>query len=95
MGTKITKKMKTESRPAKVGKNAPAPPERRSTVKVPASAKREAMANNATKPCTEISTELIALRAYFLSENRAAAGIASDSLSDWLEAERQLNSEQK
>lgn len=40
-----------------------------------------------------ISTDAIALRAYFISKQRAVEGRAGDSLSDWLEAERQLISE--
>jgi hypothetical protein len=42
---------------------------------------------------TEIAPELIALRAYFISEQRRAEGRDGDSLADWLEAERQLRTE--
>ena len=42
---------------------------------------------------TQLAPEVIALRAYFISEQRKAEGRDGDSLSDWLEAERQLLSE--
>ena len=44
-------------------------------------------------PRAEITPEVIAIRAYFLSERRRMNGEAGDSLADWLEAERQLVSE--
>ena len=37
----------------------------------------------------------VALRAYFISENRRAAGLPGDPQSDWIEAERQLRAEAK
>lgn len=40
-----------------------------------------------------ISGEDIALRAYFIAETRLYTGLAGDSQSDWLEAERQLLAE--
>jgi hypothetical protein len=46
-------------------------------------------------PRAEITSEVIAIRAYFLSERRRMNGEAGDSLADWLEAERQLVSEQR
>ncbi len=48
----------------------------------------------ARKPVT-FSTEDIALRAYFIAEDRHRHGIAGDSHSDWIEAERQLRAETK
>ena len=42
---------------------------------------------------TQLAPEVIALRAYFISEQRKAEGREGDSLGDWLEAERQLLSE--
>src|SRR5688500_2637887 len=39
---------------------------------------------------TQLAPEVIALRAYFICEQRKAEGREGDSLSDWLEAERQL-----
>ena len=47
----------------------------------------------ALPPLTQLAPEQIALRAYYISEQRHAAGQSGDSLSDWLEAERQLLSE--
>ena len=46
-------------------------------------------------PRAEITPEVIAIRAYFLSERRRVNGEAGDSLADWLEAERKLVSEQR
>jgi hypothetical protein len=37
-----------------------------------------------------IRTEDIALRAYFIAEKRQQLGLPGDSMSDWVEAERQL-----
>jgi hypothetical protein len=42
-----------------------------------------------------IPTEVVALRAYFISEARQATGQPGDSLADWLEAERQVRAEIK
>jgi hypothetical protein len=42
---------------------------------------------------TQLAPEVIALRAYFISEQRRAEGREGDPLTDWLEAERQLLSE--
>ena len=44
---------------------------------------------------TQLAPEVIALRAYFISEQRKAEGREGDSLSDWLEAERQLLAERQ
>ena len=41
------------------------------------------------------SIEQIQLRAYFISERRISLGIAGDSTSDWVEAERELKEETK
>ena len=41
----------------------------------------------------EISSEDIALRAYFIAERRAKMGWHGDSTGDWVEAERQLKAE--
>jgi hypothetical protein len=46
------------------------------------------------KPVT-FSRDDIALRAYFIAEDRSRKGLPGDSHSDWLEAERQLRVEQK
>lgn len=43
----------------------------------------------------KISTEDIALRAYFISEDRQRTGTHGDAHSDWVEAERQLKAEHR
>ena len=40
-----------------------------------------------------VTYEMIAVRAYFLAENRQATGRPGDHDADWLEAERQLKAE--
>lgn len=54
-------------------------------------------AKTAKKPAakaTPASTQAdISLRAYFIAENRMAAGLPGDSHQDWLEAERQIMAE--
>jgi hypothetical protein len=42
---------------------------------------------------SEVTFEMIAVRAYFLAENRKAFGMQGDASSDWYEAEKQLNAE--
>ncbi len=42
---------------------------------------------------TQIPQAVIALRAYFIAEARMSTGQSGDSLSDWIEAERQLLAE--
>ena len=42
---------------------------------------------------TEVSYEMIAVRAYFLAENRQNHGISGDHSSDWHQAENQLRAE--
>lgn len=42
-----------------------------------------------------LSTDDIALRAYFLAEKRLLEGLPGDDHEDWLEAERQLRTEAK
>jgi hypothetical protein len=46
----------------------------------------------AKKPVT-FSTEDIALKAYFIAEDRHRHGLPGDEHSDWIEAERQLRAE--
>ena len=41
------------------------------------------------------STEQIQLRAYFISEQRMTLGLAGNSTSDWIQAERELKEEAK
>jgi hypothetical protein len=41
-----------------------------------------------------VTRDDVALRAYYVSEKRRAAGLPGDEHSDWIEAERQLLAEQ-
>lgn len=59
----------------------------------PAKAVKKAPKKTAAKKRPGFSTEDIALRAYFISENRHKHGIHGDAHSDWIEAERQLRAE--
>ena len=40
-----------------------------------------------------ISSEEVALRAYFIGERRRSLGTAGDETSDWVQAEHELNQE--
>jgi hypothetical protein len=75
--------------PASNGESSPAKPAAKT--KPAASAKKKAPA----RKVVTFSTEDIALRAYFISENRHRHGIHGDAHSDWVEAERQLHAEHK
>jgi hypothetical protein len=44
-------------------------------------------------PAVEVKSEDIALRAYFISEDRQKAGLPGSPEADWVEAERQLRAE--
>lgn len=60
----------------------------------PAAPKRtDAPKSAATSPA--LSQDDVALRAYFISEKRRAAGLPGDETQDWVEAERQLLAESK
>jgi hypothetical protein len=66
-----------------------------------AAPRRKAAASNGATPTAKgtrakraIRTEDIALRAYFIAEKRHSSGTPGDELGDWVEAERQLLSEQ-
>jgi hypothetical protein len=56
-------------------------------------AAKKAAKKVAKKKMVIFSTEDVALRAYFIAENRQRHGLAGDSHSDWIEAERQLKKE--
>ena len=67
--------------------------------RIPAEAKAAKTAK-AAKPVkrkvaagTAVRQEDIAFRAYLIAEKRQQLGLPGDSLSDWVEAERQLRSE--
>ena len=76
-----------------------AAPKRQVSIRVPSArttTRRAAHASgngNGSDNKSEIAQEIIAVRAYFISERRLAAGIPGDSFGDWLEAERQLRDE--
>jgi hypothetical protein len=72
------------SPPATDGDGAPA----KAAVK-----KKPAAKKVAKKKPVIFSTEDISLRAYFIAEHRQRHGLAGDSHSDWIEAERQLKKE--
>lgn len=104
--TKTTKAAKTAkttepARPAKTpaGSEAkPKSPRKRAskgdTTAAVGSASAASPSNSAGIPFFyEVTHEMIAVRAYFLSENRNANGIPGDHGGDWHEAERQLRSE--
>jgi hypothetical protein len=96
MGTKRT------SSEGAVKKAAKLPPKRKvvartkSTETPVRAAKPRAEAKATEQPTTPAApTELVALRAYFISEKRQADGIEGDALTDWLEAERQILTENR
>jgi hypothetical protein len=64
------------------------------TAKKPAAAKKTAPATAAQKQ-PAFTNEDVALRAYFISEKRLRLGLPGDAHSDWIEAERQLQSESR
>lgn len=90
-----TKRTKTEGRIANASTTPKPAPKRKIARRTPGSGKRPGNAGTQGASQAEITTELIALRAYFIAEKREQAGIPGDSLSDWLEAERQLVAERK
>lgn len=88
----------TSSRkPAPAPVEKPAPPAKAVKTAKPATVKalKSAVKSKTPKasPPLEISTEVIALRAYFLGEARQTEGLPGNSTTDWLEAERQLRAE--
>ena len=79
---KVTSVAKTS---AKTGQRDRAP------VVTPKTTKR-----SAAKPkAPPFSREDVALRAYYIGENRQKYGLPGNSSTDWIEAERQLNAETK
>jgi hypothetical protein len=48
---------------------------------------------SAPAAASQVTTDDIALRAYFIAEKRQKKGLPGDSTSDWVEAERQLKAE--
>ena len=70
----------------------PAVPVETCVVEVKPKARKPKAATGKKVP-VEISSEDIALRAYFIAERRAKMGWHGDSTGDWVEAERQLKAE--
>ena len=66
-------------------KTAPAATAKKPAAKKPAAPK--------AKKAPAYTQEDVALRAYFISEKRRQLGVAGDSHSDWIEAERQIAAE--
>jgi hypothetical protein len=58
-----------------------------------AAAKKPAVKKKPAAKRAKLSTDEIALRAYFISEHRQQHGLHGDSHSDWVQAERQLKAE--
>lgn len=97
----VNKRQKTERASTKGTGAAPksrvatkAKPATRIVTAAPAAkAAKPAKAKTAKLPT--LSTDDIALRAYFIAEKRQQLGLPGDSLSDWVEAEAQLISERR
>ena len=79
--------------PAANGNGAKKKPAAKPAAKTKVAAPKKAAAK--TAPVVTYSQEDVALRAYFICEDRHRNGIAGDSHSDWIEAERQIKAEQK
>jgi hypothetical protein len=98
----VNKRQKTEGAASKATTAAPksrvatkAKPIARTAAAAPAptsvKAAKPAKAKAAKLPT--LSTDDIALRAYFIAEKRQQLGLPGDSLSDWVQAEAELISE--
>jgi len=88
MSKKKKKEKNEEKKPKKAAKASPA------EVKVKPESKAAAKPLKKNKPAVKaITTDEIALRAYFIAESRQAVGGHGDEHGDWVEAERQLRAE--
>ena len=89
---KLPPKRKVVARPA--GVEAAVKPKTRSAgAPAPETPRTVAPATPGVPPGIQLAPEIVAVRAYFISEQRKAEGRQGDSMSDWLEAERQLLAE--
>jgi hypothetical protein len=108
MGTKSTKKTEVAAAPAakappkrKIAVRPGITAARKPAAAKPAKSSRgldgetPAAALAAVPEVSEIPTEVVALRAYFIAEARQANGHDGDPVTDWLEAERQIRFELK
>jgi hypothetical protein len=89
----MAKKLTTKEGAAVTAKAAP---KRQVTIRVPATkarTRKPASKSNGSDDRSRVTQDVIALRAYFISEQRLSAGLPGDSFGDWLEAERQLREE--
>ncbi|HEX5177561.1 MAG TPA: DUF2934 domain-containing protein [Chthoniobacteraceae bacterium] len=68
---------------------------RRRAPKSPTGKKSTAKTKESGAHETGFTQEEIALRAYFIAENRHAHGLPGDAHQDWLEAERQIMAEHR
>lgn len=84
-------KKKKKDKADEVKKEKPKAP-KKVAAKTAAKPKKAAVKKTAP-PAVTISSDDIALRAYFLAERRQQEGIPGDEHSDWIEAERQLRAE--
>jgi hypothetical protein len=94
MGTKKKTTPKTDApakRAAKPAATIKLAAAKRAEPKKPAAPRQRAAAKAPKTP--SFTHDDIALRAYFVSEKRRAAGLPGDEQSDWIEAERQLIAE--
>ena len=93
----MAKKTVSSTKPAAPAKRAIKPAVKNKTVTAPKVDKPVAAK---TKPATPakaavITSDGIALRAYFIAEKRRSEGLPGDEHHDWIEAERQLAAESK
>jgi hypothetical protein len=86
-----------------MGKKTTTPKAAKPAAKLPAT-KAKVAATKTTKPKAAakaiapkaaFTTDDIALRAYYIAENRRNSGLPGDEHQDWIEAERQLVAESK
>jgi hypothetical protein len=94
MGTKKKTKPKTDAPAKRAAKPAAAikvAAAKRAEAKKPTAPRKRAAAKAPEAPA--FTHDDIALRAYFVSEKRRAAGLPGDEQGDWIEAERQLIAE--
>ena len=85
---KAAKKAAPKSRTAPKAKKAAVPP----TEARPLATRGRGQKREVVGVFTSITTDDIALRAYYISERRQHLGLPGDAQSDWLEAEKQLRS---
>jgi len=95
----VSKPETKASKPAKAKSNAPASSaasaKPKATASKPKATAATVKATPTVVPAPAISSDDIALRAYYLGEKRLRLGLPGDSAHDWLEAERQLVAEAK